>query len=64
MSSFRAEQVNLIFYAGECLISSEVPTRVSFFLPACLLVLAANKITTSPMKTPVVMAYDISESAM
>jgi hypothetical protein len=51
------------FYAGEPLISSVVPTRDSF-LPATLLVLAANKITTSPIKTPVTMAYDINASAM
>ncbi|CAN5656613.1 hypothetical protein BH18THE1_BH18THE1_16010 [soil metagenome] len=50
MSSFRLEQINFIFYAGELLISYEVPTRVSFFLPARLLVFAANKITANPIK--------------
>jgi hypothetical protein len=62
MSYFRAEQVDLIFYAGDFLISSEV-FRVSF-LTTFLLPLDANRITTSPIKTPVVMAYDINASAM
>jgi len=44
------------------LISSESPTS-DCFLPD-LFALDADKITTSPIKTPVVMAYDNSESAM
>lgn len=59
-SSFKASKSILLFYPGECLISSEFPTRV---LPV-LFALDADKITTRPIKTPIVMAYDNSESAM
>jgi len=45
------------------LIFSEFPTKVWFFL-LDLFALDADKITTSPIKTAVVMAYDNSESAM
>ena len=62
-SSFRASKSILFFQSGDCLISPEFPTRVSFFLPA-LFALDADKITTMPIKTPIVMAYDNSESAM
>ena len=61
-SSFKASKSILFFYPGECLISSEFPTRVCF-LPV-LFALDADKITTRPIKTPIVMAYDNSESAM
>ena len=62
ISSSRAS-ISIFFQAGDCLISSELPTRGSFFLPI-LFALDADKITTRPIKTPMVMAYDKSESAM
>jgi len=43
------------------LISSGVPTGLSFFLES-LLALDPNKIATNAIKTPNTMAYDISAS--
>ena len=59
-SSFKASKSILLFYPGECLISSGVPTGLSFL--ATLLALDPNKIATNPIKKPTTMAYDISAS--